>query len=246
MVWCFHLCGQRTIYRCCHLSFDLGLFVSINIVFIFWSIAMCAFIHRDFVLRRLFSSAAIILPSGKQLLPSTNARSGKWMELHDKLLKLMSCNLLKYFEFVCALQCLSSHIVERCFASFVRAALSLHRRLVAMFRNDIHELHLLLTLFACPLTKRSAKSLCGTCRLERESPQPKQIIHRHSNTPGNSGKLWTSRILKTLKIQKTETSKTWISWHLQIPESARAELSRIARVQPRQPRSGGARPALAP
>ena len=98
----------------------------------------------------------------------------------------MSCNLLKYFYFICALQCLSLHIVERCFASFVRAALSLHRRLVAMFCNDIHELNLPLALFAFPLTKRSAKSLCGTCRFEKESPQPKQIIHRHSNTPENS------------------------------------------------------------
>jgi len=55
-----------------------------------------------------------------------------------------------------------------------------------MFCNDIHELNLLLALSAFPLTKRSAKSLCGTCGLEKESPQPKEIIHRHPNTPENS------------------------------------------------------------
>ena len=140
------------------------------------------------------------------------------------------------------------HIVERCFASFVRAALSLHRRLADMFCNDIHEFNLLLAIFAFPLTKRAAKSSCGTCRLEKESPQPKQIIHRHSNTPGNSRNYEHHESIKSEnpEIQKRETSKTWKSLHLQIPESARAELSRIARVQPRQPRSGGARPALAP
>ena len=107
------------------------------------------------------------------------------------------------------MQCLSSHIVGRCFAGFVRGALSLHRRLVAMLCDHIHEFNWPLVFFCFFVDKNISQIIVWNMsfRKRKHTTQTNHTsILKHTT---DFKKLWTLRIHKIRKSWKYKEEEIW-------------------------------------